>query len=395
MFLTTGRVVSQFLSGTQTRRIGPLVNQYPEPRIEMHPRLAAQLGIADKDWTTVETRRGTITLRAMVVTTIRPDTIFIPYHWAGKKSAEPGDGGGAGSDQQDSAIQGVRLPCAQGRRRRLITTPAGAATDEAGSSPLLRRPEPLHRLPGLRAGVQRVRHASRRVDDSPRVRQTAPSSVQTVPVVCMHCEQPTCAEVCPADAIKRTADGVVQSARKPRCIACGNCVVACPFGVPEVYEDRKLMMKCDMCYDRTSIGKKPMCATVCPSQALFYGTRGGDCETAPAVRADQPVSVRRPDHHHSGVRDDAAAAWSGLAPLVDVTAALDEHAPSRPLTLKMTTPADRVRGSGDLRWQPQFRIATPSACRLMVGRSMRTAGVAAGLSRSTGRRTSMSSGATS
>jgi Fe-S-cluster-containing dehydrogenase component len=98
------------------------------------------------------------------------------------------------------------------------------------------------------------------------------TSVQTVPVVCMHCDQPTCAEVCPADAIKRTADGVVQSARKPRCIACGNCVAACPFGVPEVYEERKLMMKCDMCYDRTSIGKKPMCATVCPSQALFYGT---------------------------------------------------------------------------------------------------------------------------
>jgi len=94
-----------------------------------------------------------------------------------------------------------------------------------------------------------------------------------VPVVCMHCEQPTCAEVCPADAIKRTADGVVQSARKARCIACGNCVMACPFGVPELYSERQLMMKCDMCYDRTSIGKKPMCATVCPSQALFYGTR--------------------------------------------------------------------------------------------------------------------------
>ena len=98
-------------------------------------------------------------------------------------------------------------------------------------------------------------------------------SVQTVPVVCMHCDQPTCAEVCPADAIKRTGDGVVQSARKPRCIACGNCVVACPFGVPEVYLDRQIMMKCDMCYDRTSVGKRPMCATVCPSQALFFGTR--------------------------------------------------------------------------------------------------------------------------
>jgi assimilatory nitrate reductase catalytic subunit len=86
IFLTTGRVVSQFLSGTQTRRIGPLVKQYPEPRIEMHPRLAEKLGIADNEWTTAETRRGTITLRAMVVTTIRPDTVFIPYHWAGKKS---------------------------------------------------------------------------------------------------------------------------------------------------------------------------------------------------------------------------------------------------------------------------------------------------------------------
>lgn len=86
LMLTTGRVVSQFLSGTQTRRIGPLVDQYPEPRIEMHPQLAEKLGIADGDLATAETRRGDVTLRAMVVTTIRPDTIFIPYHWAGRKS---------------------------------------------------------------------------------------------------------------------------------------------------------------------------------------------------------------------------------------------------------------------------------------------------------------------
>jgi assimilatory nitrate reductase catalytic subunit len=85
-FLTTGRVGSQFLSGTQTRRIGPLVAHYPEPRLEIHPKLAAKLGIADGDWTTCETRRGAITVRAMIVTTIRPDTVFIPYHWPGDKS---------------------------------------------------------------------------------------------------------------------------------------------------------------------------------------------------------------------------------------------------------------------------------------------------------------------
>ncbi len=87
IFLTTGRVISQFLSGTQTRRIGPLVAQYPEPRIEIHPRLADKLGVVDGAWTVVETRRGALTLRAMVVTTIRPDTVFVPYHWPGEKSA--------------------------------------------------------------------------------------------------------------------------------------------------------------------------------------------------------------------------------------------------------------------------------------------------------------------
>ena len=87
IILTTGRVVSQYLSGTQTRRIGPLVDQYPEPRVEMHTRLAEKFGIRDGDMVTVESRRGNVTLSAMVVTTIRPDTIFIPYHWPGRKSA--------------------------------------------------------------------------------------------------------------------------------------------------------------------------------------------------------------------------------------------------------------------------------------------------------------------
>ena len=87
VFLTTGRVVSQYLSGTQTRRIGGLVDIYPEPRVEIHPRMAEQHGIADKDWVTVTTRRSEITLRASVVRTIRPDTVFIPYHWADEQSA--------------------------------------------------------------------------------------------------------------------------------------------------------------------------------------------------------------------------------------------------------------------------------------------------------------------
>ncbi len=111
-------------------------------------------------------------------------------------------------------------------------------------------------------------------------------TVQTTPIICMHCDEPACAAVCPADAIKRTADGVVQSSLKPRCIGCSNCVFACPFGVPKYLPQIDQMMKCDMCYDRTSVGKKPMCATVCPSQALMYGTP----EEIAASRGGTPIN---------------------------------------------------------------------------------------------------------
>jgi assimilatory nitrate reductase catalytic subunit len=87
VLLTTGRVVSHYLSGTQTRRIAALVAQYPEPLCEIHPTLAESLSIADGDLVTVTSRRGSITLAAHVVNTIRPDTVFIPYHWPGGKAA--------------------------------------------------------------------------------------------------------------------------------------------------------------------------------------------------------------------------------------------------------------------------------------------------------------------
>ena len=113
------------------------------------------------------------------------------------------------------------------------------------------------------------------------------ASPQTSVQVCMHCEEPACAEVCPADAIAKDEFGVVHSANPARCIACSNCVLACPFGVPKKIEPMQLMMKCNLCYDRTSAGRKPMCATVCPSGALFFGTRA---ELAAARPASEPVS---------------------------------------------------------------------------------------------------------
>ena len=81
--LTTGRTVAHFLSGNQTRRIGTLVEQAPRPWVEVHP----SLGFASGDPVRVVSRRGEITLPALVTDTIREDTVFIPYHWAGATAA--------------------------------------------------------------------------------------------------------------------------------------------------------------------------------------------------------------------------------------------------------------------------------------------------------------------
>lgn len=87
VILTTGRVVSQYLSGTQTRRIGKLVQQVSQPLLEIHPVLARKFGIRQHEEVKVITKRGEAVFAANIVETIREDTVFLPYHWPGKKSA--------------------------------------------------------------------------------------------------------------------------------------------------------------------------------------------------------------------------------------------------------------------------------------------------------------------
>jgi assimilatory nitrate reductase catalytic subunit len=81
--LTTGRTVAHYLSGNQTRRIPALVEQAPRPWVEVHP----SLGYANGQPLRVTTRRGSATYPALVTETIRPDTVFVPYHWPAPTAA--------------------------------------------------------------------------------------------------------------------------------------------------------------------------------------------------------------------------------------------------------------------------------------------------------------------
>ncbi|WP_051830618.1 MULTISPECIES: molybdopterin oxidoreductase family protein [Streptomyces] len=83
LYLTTGRVLSQYQSGAQTRRVAELNAAAPGPYVEMHPRLAERLGIADGEPVAVTSRRGRAVAPARITDAIRPDTVFMPFHWAG------------------------------------------------------------------------------------------------------------------------------------------------------------------------------------------------------------------------------------------------------------------------------------------------------------------------
>ncbi|MGW3644845.1 molybdopterin oxidoreductase family protein [Streptomyces sp. NPDC000878] len=87
VLLTTGRVVAQYQSGAQTRRVDELNAAAPGPFVELHPRLAARLGAGEGDAITVVSRRGRAVAPARITTAIRPDTVFMPFHWPGEGRA--------------------------------------------------------------------------------------------------------------------------------------------------------------------------------------------------------------------------------------------------------------------------------------------------------------------
>jgi len=86
-YLTTGRVLAHYQSGAQTRLIRQLRDSAPGPFVELHPALAVRLGIEDGQRVRLTTRRGSAVVPARLTPTIRPDTVFMPFHWGGAGNA--------------------------------------------------------------------------------------------------------------------------------------------------------------------------------------------------------------------------------------------------------------------------------------------------------------------
>lgn len=117
------------------------------------------------------------------------------------------------------------------------------------------------------------------------------SKLNFLPVTCMHCKEPDCVKVCPTGASRKRPDGIVTIDSR-KCMGCGYCVLACPYGVHHFldkiynyYEGHETpferigfkkhkagtVEKCDFCLDLVQKGQEPACVTTCIANARFFG----------------------------------------------------------------------------------------------------------------------------
>jgi tetrathionate reductase subunit B len=122
-----------------------------------------------------------------------------------------------------------------------------------------------------------------------------------VPRTCMQCENPPCTWVCPVSATFRTEDGIV-FVDEGRCIGCGYCIVACPYGaryiVPAGETTPKgvagVVDKCTFCYHRITRGQLPACAEVCPANARIFGDLRDPASPVSVALNENRVRVMKP-----------------------------------------------------------------------------------------------------
>ncbi|MFH2140645.1 MAG: sulfate reduction electron transfer complex DsrMKJOP subunit DsrO [Pseudomonadota bacterium] len=136
----------------------------------------------------------------------------------------------------------------------------------------------------------------------------------SLPMMCQHCENPPCVDVCPTNASMKRADGIVL-VDKHRCIGCRYCMMACPYKArsfvhepqtgqnPDVPRGKGTVESCTLCVHRIDVGGKPACSEACPNKAIVFGDLNDEnSEIAQKVRSVASVQVRADLRLNPGVR---------------------------------------------------------------------------------------------
>jgi molybdopterin-containing oxidoreductase family iron-sulfur binding subunit len=136
----------------------------------------------------------------------------------------------------------------------------------------------------------------------------------SAPVMCQHCAEPPCVDVCPTGASFKRADGIVLVDRHT-CIGCRYCMMACPYKArsfvheplgtqkAEVPRGKGCVESCTLCVHRIDRGDGPACAQACPTQAIVFGDLNDpDSEVSCRVREARGTALRADLKLDPGVR---------------------------------------------------------------------------------------------
>ena len=125
-----------------------------------------------------------------------------------------------------------------------------------------------------------------------------------LPMMCQHCAEPPCVDVCPTGASFKRADGIVL-VDKHLCIGCRYCMMACPYKArsfvheplhdqkPDVPRGKGTVESCTMCVQRVDNGKIPACAEACPNKSILFGNLNDpESEIAKKIRTVASTQIR-------------------------------------------------------------------------------------------------------
>ncbi len=150
------------------------------------------------------------------------------------------------------------------------------------------------------------------------IKEVRTGRTASVPVMCQHCAEPPCVDVCPTGASFKRADGIVLVDRHS-CIGCRYCVMACPYKArsfvhedladqqPDVPRGKGCVEGCTLCVHRLDQGQKiTACAQACAEAGhhaiLFGDLNDPDSEISRRIREVNTTQLRADLRLDTGVR---------------------------------------------------------------------------------------------